>query len=490
MTRDDERPDADPSTTPDPDASAPKPDPASDPEPAAAEPTPDAAKDGPAAEPEPGAKDGPAGEPEPAVKAGPAAKKPARGDAKRSRTGIVIDAVTTANSFTVTLLAIVLALVVGAIVIALSDQAVLDSTKYFFARPGDTFSAAWHAISTAYAALFTGSIVDPETLNEAWWGMTSWSAVLSPISETLTHAAPLIGTGLAVALAFRAGMFNIGAQGQAMMGAIGAGLVGFAVPWPPVIGVIAAVLGGLVGGGLWGLIAGWLKAKFGAHEVITTIMLNYIAAPSFVTWLVTQKGVQQPGRNDPISKAVEPNAQLPHLFGSALRANLAIVLVVAAALVVAWLLRRSTLGFEFRAVGANPAAARTAGISLNQTYVLVMLFAGALAGLGGASIVLGSTPNAITPSVVGTIGFDGITVALLGRGKPVGTVLAGLLFGALQAGAGQMQVTSQVPIEVSTIIQSLIVIFVAAPALVKAIFRLRAAGGSALGQNLAKGWNG
>jgi simple sugar transport system permease protein len=275
-----------------------------------------------------------------------------------------------------------------------------------------------------------------------------------------------------------------------MMGAIGAGLVGFVLPWPPVIGVIAAVLGGLLGGSIWGLIAGWLKAKFGAHEVITTIMLNYIAAPSFVTWLVTQKGVQQPGRNDPISKAVEPNAQLPHLFGSGLRANLSVVLVVAAALVVAWLLRRSTLGFEFRAVGSNPAAARTAGISLNQTYVLVMLFAGALAGLGGASIVLGNTPNAITPSVVGTIGFDGITVALLGRGKPVGTVLAGLLFGALQAGAGQMQVTSQVPIEVSTIIQSLIVIFVAAPALVKAIFQLRAVGGSTLGQNLAKGWNG
>ncbi|GAA4207135.1 ABC transporter permease [Actinocatenispora rupis] len=424
----------------------------------------------------------------PAKRSGPRAAVP--GDAKRTRTGIVIDALTTANTFTVTVLAIVLALAVGAVVIALSDQAVLDSMKYFFARPGDTFAAAGHAIGTAYAALFTGSIVDPETLNEAWWGMTSWSSVLSPISETLTYAAPLIGTGLAVALAFRAGMFNIGAQGQAMMGAIGAGLVGFMVPWPPVIGVIAALLGGLVGGGLWGLLAGWLKAKFGAHEVITTIMLNYIAAPSFVTWLVTQHGVQQPGRNDPISKAVEPNAQLPHLFGSGLRANLAIILVVGAALVVSWLLRRSTLGFEFRAVGSNPNAARTAGISLNRTYLLVMLFAGVLAGLGGASIVLGNTPNAITPSVVGSIGFDGITVALLGRGRPVGTVLAGLLFGALQAGAGQMQVTSQVPIEVSTIIQSLIVIFVAAPALVRAIFRLRAQRVGALGQNLAKGWNG
>lgn len=458
----------------------------------------------------PGRDDEPTGQPTPASRAGdpdakptggtpkaqdgkggtPKARDGKAGDPRRTRTAIVIDALTTANTATVTVLAVVLALVVGALVIALSDQQVLDSMQYFFSRPGDTFSAAWQAVSTAYAALFTGSIVDPETLNYAWWGMASWTQVLTPISETLTYAAPLIGTGLAVGLAFRAGMFNIGAQGQAMMGAIGAGLVGFVLPWPPVIGVIAAVLGGLLGGSIWGLIAGWLKAKFGAHEVITTIMLNYIAAPSFVTWLVVQHGIQQPGRNDPISKPVVDNAQLPHLFGSGLRANLAIVLVVAAAIGVSWLLRRSTLGFEFRAVGSNPNASRTAGINIDRTYLLVMIFAGALAGLGGAAIVLGNTPNSITPSVVGNIGFDGITVALLGRGKPVGTVLAGLLFGALQAGASQMQVTSQIPLEVSTIIQSLIVIFVAAPALVKAVFRLRAQRVGTIGQNLAKGWNG
>ena len=409
---------------------------------------------------------------------------------RRSRTGIVVETITTANSVTVTFLAIVLALVVGALVIAVSDQNVIDSMSYFFSRPSDTFSSAWTAISTAYESLFTGSIVNPETVNEAYWGMTSWWSVFDPISETLTYAAPLIATGLAVTLAFRAGMFNIGAQGQALMGAIGAGLVGFAVPWPPVIGVVAAVLGGLLAGGVWGMLAGWLKAKFGAHEVITTIMLNYIAAPSFVTWLVTTKGVQQPGRTDPISKVVVGDAQLPHLFGGGLRANLSIVLAVAAAVGVAWLLTRSTVGFEFRAVGANPNAARTAGISLNRTYVLVMLLAGALAGLGGASIVLGTSPNAITPLVVGNIGFDGITVALLGRGKPIGTILAGLLFGALQAGASRMQIISMIPLEVSTIIQSLIVIFVAAPALVKAIFRLREQRAGTLGQNLAKGWNG
>jgi general nucleoside transport system permease protein len=420
---------------------------------------------------------------------GPAEQQPA-GESASSRTRIVIDALTTANSVTVTALAIVLALIVGGLIIALSDQNVLDATKYFFARPADTFSAMWQAASTAYVALFEGSIVDPGTVNEAWWGMASWGSVFDPIAGTLSYAAPLIGTGLAVALAFRAGMFNIGAQGQAIMGAIGAGLVGFALPWPPVIGVLATVLGGLVGGGLWGLVAGWLKARFGAHEVITTIMLNYIAAPSFITWLVVQHGIQQPGRNDPISKPVVDHAQLPHLFGSNPGANLSIVLVLLAAAGVGWLLNRSTIGFELRAVGSNPDAARTAGISLTRAYLLGMLFAGALAGLGGASIVLGTTPNALTPAVVGNIGFDGITVALLGRGRPLGTVLAGLLVGALQAGASQMQVTAQIPIEVATIIQSLIVVFVAAPALVKAIFRLRAVRGGSLGQNLAKGWNG
>lgn len=423
--------------------------------------------------------------PEPASTGSTAAGQP-----QQTRTRIFIDALTTANSVTVTALAVVLALVVGGLIIALSDQAVLASMKYFFARPGDTFSAAWQAVSTAYVALFEGSIVNPTTVNLAWWDMGSWTAVFGPISETLTNAAPLIGTGLAVALAFRAGMFNIGAQGQAMMGAIGAGLVGFGMHWPPVLGIVAAVLGGLLGGGLWGLLAGWLKARFGAHEVITTIMLNYIAAPSFITWLVTRDAIQQPGRTDPISKPVGAHAQLPQLFGASLRANLAIVLVVAAAVAVAWLLRRSTLGFEFRAVGSNPNAARTAGMSVTKTYLLVMLFAGALAGLGGASIVLGTTPHSLTPAVTGQIGFNGITVALLGRGKPVGVVLAGLLYGALQAGALQMQADANVPVDLATVIQALIVVFVAAPALVKAIFRLRAQRAGTLGQTLAKGWNG
>jgi simple sugar transport system permease protein len=414
-----------------------------------------------------------------------------RKDQPKPRGNAVIELLTTANSVTVTVLAILLALVVGALIIVFSNQDVLDSLGYFFAAPGPALSAMGSAIGTAYGALFKGAILDPGTITAAANGQGSWWAVLGPLSETLTYAAPLICTGLAVALAFRAGLFNIGAQGQAMMGAICAVLVGFSVDWPPVIGVIVSVLAGLVGGGLWGFIAGWLKARTGAHEVITTIMLNYVAAPSFVAWLVVQHGVQRPGRNDAITKLIHGHAALPQLFGSGsgLRVNFAIILAVAAAFGVQWLLNRSTLGFEFRAVGANPNAARTAGMSVARTYVLVMLASGALAGLAGANIILG-TAHTLSTDTMGTIGFDGITVALLGRGKPFGSVLAGLLFGALQAGAVQMQTEANISTYIATVLQALIVLFVAAPALVKAIFRLRAQRAGALGQTLAKGWNG
>jgi simple sugar transport system permease protein len=158
-----------------------------------------------------------------------------------------------------------------------------------------------------------------------------------------------------------------------------------------------------------------------------------------------------------------------------------------AAWAVAWLLQRSTLGFELRAVGSNPEAARTAGMSITKTYVLVMMISGGLAGLGGASMLLGPAQS-LTPAVIGGVGFDGITVALLGRGTPYGTLLAGLLFGGLRAGAVRMQVEAHIPVDMVTILQAMIVIFIAAPALVKAIFRLREQRVAGLGQALAKGW--
>ncbi|GLH98269.1 ABC transporter permease [Phytohabitans aurantiacus] len=392
-----------------------------------------------------------------------------------------------ANTVTVTVLAVVLALVIGAILMIVSDPEVLTTYGYITSRPSDALNSSWTVVSEAYANLFKGAIVNPEAVSAWISGDGAWQPVFAPISETLTYTAPLVFTGLSVALAFRGGLFNIGAQGQATVGVILTALAGFLLPLPPVIHLIVALLAGAVGGAIWGFIPGFLKARTGAHEVINTIMLNYVAL-YFLSWIIIQGGVHNPERTDAISKPVDSSAQLPRLLGDDLRVHAGILLAVAATWAVAWLLDRSTFGFELRAVGANPDAARTAGISVTATYTMVMVISGALAGLGGANMVIGSTANALTPAVVAQIGFDGILVALLGRVKPWGVALAALLFGALRAGGNTMQSFSGISLELVTVLQALIVIFIAAPALVKAIFRLRAARAARLSTSMAKGW--
>ncbi|WP_326562513.1 ABC transporter permease [Micromonospora sp. NBC_01796] len=392
-----------------------------------------------------------------------------------------------ANTVTVTVLAIVLATVIGAILIIISDPEVLHTYSYITARPQDALNSSWSVVSEAYANLFKGAVFDPAAVQGWINGTNGWELVFAPISETLTYTAPLVFTGLAVALAFRGGLFNIGAQGQATLGVIVAALAGFLIPLPPVIHLIVALVAGALGGAIWGFIPGFLKARTGAHEVINTIMLNYVAV-YLLSWVILQKVVHDPNRTDAISRPVDSSAQLPRLLGSDLRVHAGILLAVVATGVVAWLLNRSTFGFELRAVGANPDAARTAGISVTKTYVLLMVISGALAGLGGANMVVGSTASALTPLVVAQIGFDGILVALLGRVKPWGVLLAALLFGALQAGGNRMQSYAGISLELVTVLQALIVIFIAAPALIKAIFQLRAARAARLQTSLAKGW--
>jgi len=391
-----------------------------------------------------------------------------------------------ANPVTVTVCAFILAMAIGGLLVIISDPEVRATFGYFFAAPLDALSASWAAVNEAYANLLKGSIVDPEAIRGAINGENTWALVFYPISETLTYAAPLIFTGLSVALAFRGGLFNIGAQGQAIMGAVGAGVLAFGLTMPVGLHLLVALIGGLVGGAIWGLVPGALKARTGAHEVITTIMLNYVAL-YFLGWLIIQNGVRDPGRSDAISKRVEDTAALPHLAGASLRVNAGILLALAACAGMAWLLGRSTLGFEIRAVGSNPDASRTAGMSVSKTYILAMGLAGGLAGLGGASVLLG-TAGALTGSVAGNIGFDGITVALLGRARPWGVALAGLLFGAFKAGANRMQSFANIPLDMVDLLQALIVLFIAAPALVKTVFRLRAARSGRLEANLARGW--
>ncbi|MFG2053681.1 ABC transporter permease [Micromonospora sp. NPDC048930] len=420
----------------------------------------------------------PAGDTERAVPA-TATKQPAAEERRPSLGRLFLENLWAANTVTVTVLAVLLALLVGAVLIIVSDPEVLATYGYITARPSDAINSSWTVVSEAYANLFKGAIFDPEA--------SGFTAALSPISETLTYTAPLVFTGLSVALAFRGGLFNIGAQGQATIGVILSAVIGFALPLPPGVHLLVALIAGAAGGALWGFVPGILKARTGAHEVINTIMLNYVAV-YFLSWIIVQNGVQNPNRSDAISKPVESSAQLPRLLGDNLRVHAGILLAVLVTWFVAWLLNRSTLGFEFRAVGENPDAARTAGISVAKTYVLVMAISGLLAGLGGSQMVLGSTANALTPLVIAQIGFDGILVALLGRVKPWGVLLAALLFGALQAGGNRMQSYSGISLELVTVLQALIVIFIAAPALVKAIFQLRAARAARLQTSLAKGW--
>ena len=420
-------------------------------------------------------------------KAAPAApvsgKAPRPGGLKR-----VLDEIVE-GSWLVTALAVVLALFFGAILIIVSDEEVRGTFSYFFSAPGDALSASWTAVSEAYGALFRGAIWNPDS---------SWNVAtaIGPFSETLTEATPLLLGGLAIGLAFRAGLFNIGGQGQLIMGAICATLVGFSLDGPVVVAAALAVLAGIAGGALYGALVGFLKARTGAHEVIVTIMLNYVAV-YFLVWLITTDAVKNPDRYEPLSKSVSEAAELPKLLswlpegGGSLRLHTGLLIAVAAVFFCWWLLNRSTLGFELRAVGANPSAARTAGMSVGRSQIMAMLISGGLMGIVGATQVLGTANanNALTPSIDAGLGFTAITVALLGRASPVGTVFAAILFGALQAGGRAMQASSGISIELVTVLQALIVLFVAAPPLVRGIFRLKGAGGSEAAL-ASKGWNG
>lgn len=375
------------------------------------------------------------------------------------------------------LLSVLMALVVGAVLIAFSDDDVREASAYFFSRPADTLAAVWQAVTQAYAALFRGSIINV--------GGDGVAGVLGPLANTLLFATPLIAGGLAVAIPFKAGMFNIGAEGQITIAAVFAAYVGFALQLPAGVHVVAAVLAGVVGGALWGFIPGVLKATTGAHEVITTIMLNYVAR-FLILFLLGTTYFRREGRADPISPPIADTAVLPRLldFG---RLNWAFVLVLAAAALAWWLINRSTAGFRLRAVGANPEAARTAGMSVSRTYVVAMMLAGGFAGLAGVSQVLGSE-RVLTTGISSGLGFDAITVALLGRTNPVGVVAAGLLFGALKAGGLTMQASTGTSLDIVVVLQALIVLFIAAPALISAVFRLKSTG-AGVGQ-LSKGWNG
>lgn len=368
------------------------------------------------------------------------------------------------SNASVIVFAIIAALLMAAVLVAAANAEVQRTAGYIFARPTDFFTAVWDAVSGAYWSLFRGAIYDPEA--------QSVVRQFKPMTETLTAATPLIFAGLGLGIGFRSGLFNIGAQGQVVLGATVSAFIGFAFDLPVGIHLIVAVLGGVLGGALWAGIAGFLKARFGANEVIVTIMLNSISG-FLMSYLLTTEAFQREGSNNPVSERVLDSAMFPQIMGENFRLHAGFLLALVAAYFVWWLMERSTLGFKFRAVGLNSDAARTAGISVNRIYLYVMLVAGGLAGLGGVSQTLG-TEGVLQEGVAGSIGFDAITVALLGRSRPVGIIGAALLFGALRAGSPLMQTASNTPVDIVQVVQALVVLLIAAPPLVRAIFRLPA----------------
>ncbi len=368
------------------------------------------------------------------------------------------------GSIGISVLAVVLALLVGAFLIAATDEAVQKAAGYFFSRPTDMLRAVWESVAGAYAALFQGSVYN--------FRAKDFARGIRPLTETFTFATPLIVAGLGVGLGFRVGMFNIGGRGQMLMAAAAAGYVGFAVPLPPVIHVIVAVLAGVLAGAIWGGIVGVLKARTGAHEVIVTIMLNFVALYLISFLLRTPGALQAPGSDNPKTPPMLDTAIFPELLGPSYNLHAGFIVAVVATGCVWWLRGRSSMGFKVRAVGENPHAARVAGINVKGVYIWAMVLSGALVGLAGVSQVLGTVTTGFSAGIDAGIGFDAITVALLGRSRPWGIFVAGILFGAFKAGGFAMQAAEGVPIDIVLVVQSLIVLFIAAPPLVRAIFRL------------------
>jgi simple sugar transport system permease protein len=382
-----------------------------------------------------------------------------------------------ANMALVLALALIVGLTIGAILIIVTTPSLVHSWGTFFSHPGATISENFNTVWFAYEQLFEGSLFNFHAMrilidhpNKA-----NLATALGPISLTLQYSTPLIVAGLGLAIGFRSNLFDIGGQGQVIAGGLIAGLIGFSLNLTPILQVSLELIGAMIAGALLASLAGVLKAYTGAHEVITTMMCNYIMLLLLGYLLITNL-FARPGVRDGASKAVTPSGQLPYFFShlsSGLLVNLGVIIALAMVFVVQWFFNNSKTGFELLMVGQNGEAARTAGINAKRTTIITLCLAGAFCGLAGM-LELTGVDHFLSPNFGGSYGFDAITVALLGRNRPWGVFFGALFFGAMYAGGEAMQAFTPTNIQYSLaqVIQAVVVFCVATPALIIEIFRL------------------
>jgi general nucleoside transport system permease protein len=373
-------------------------------------------------------------------------------------------------------LAVITALLIGGVIIAISNVETMAAWGNFFQNPLYALGMTFSTIVNSYASLFIGAFGNPvEIIRQIGVVVTTGNNTrllneLRPLSDSLTLSVPYILAGLGVAIGFQANLFNIGAEGQLFIGGLAAALVGYSIhglPW--YIHVPLTILAGALAAGIWGFIPGILKARFGAHEVINTIMMNYIAF-RLTDYLLS--GPMQGQGGIPVTPDIEKSAQLATLFPAPIRLHWGFFIALGAAVLVYWLLYKTTFGMELRMVGANPRAAKYAGISVARTMVISLSISAALCGTAGAIHMMGVDHRMVRAFSPG-YGFDALALALLGNSHPLGVVLASLLFGFLRGGAARMQTLSGTPVEIIRIIQGMVIVFIAAPEIIRSLYHLR-----------------
>jgi len=391
-------------------------------------------------------------------------------DKKKKDAGKVFLEEVSKSPLTLTILAIISGLILGGLLVAVTTVEVYEAFDVSFWEGIKTGArAAW----STYEALFYGSVGNPGKIIDAIKGGDAEEIrrAVNPFFESLVVSTPYIFAGLAVALGFRVGLFNIGAEGQIYIGAAATVTAAiFLKGLPAIVHIPVSLLAGFIGGGLWGLVPGLLKATTGGHEVINTIMMNYIAFR--LSEFLLRGPLKNPDGFTPVSAPIEQSARLLRLFDSPIRFHIGFFIALFVAFLVYLLLFKTTWGYTLRTVGANPRAAKYAGMNIVQTTVIAMVLSGGLAGLAGANEVLGVNHNLALAFSSG-YGFDAIALALLGKSNPVGVVLSAIMFGFLRNGAIQMQLSAGIPIDIISVLQAFILAFIAAPAIIRTIYRLK-----------------